>query len=637
MAIGGFGGGLAGGAVVSILIRAIDDFSPKFDKINANLTRQTRTLGLAMVTMGAAGAAAFGLMIQQAGRFEQVQIGFRTLIGDVKEADQFIRELSEFAARTPFTLPGVEQAARQLSAVGFETQEILPLLKSLGDVSSGLGLGEEGLRRLILNLGQVKTQAKLTGRELRDFAIAGVPLLSVLADNLGKTTSEIRSMISAGKITSKEVIAAFESMSGTSGKFANLMEKQSKTLIGQLSNLSDSVVILSRDFGETLLPIVKILVEAMRNLVDFFGNMPAPLKRVIVITGALVSVSLLLGGAFLFLLAILPSLQGGLLLLPAIMTKVAVSTGAMTAAVGGFVAALAPFLPFIIAGGIIVTGLTLWWKATQKTKDSMDELNDPTLTSSVDLMSELSENIEGVKDSFLKLEEILVPGEKEINEELRVANERMLKLLLLQQQGGPNAISWSDDTTGAIRRVSTDILITQGDIDRLNDKFEEGPGRIKKTIKELSRFINEDQKKDIVNWSGNWEAQAEAIGDAIGVQLIKKLEAVSTQIGFIEVDWKNLKNEIESNPIDALVRMKLTIIGTEGEIIGLAHGGIVTKPTLAVIGEAGPEAVIPLSRGSTGLPGVGGDVTVNIENLQGVDPDQMADALQQKLRNLIST
>ena len=48
------------------------------------------------------------------------------------------------------------------------------------------------------------------------------------------------------------------------------------------------------------------------------------------------------------------------------------------------------------------------------------------------------------------------------------------------------------------------------------------------------------------------------------------------------------------------------------EIPTLAHGGIVRRPTLAMIGERGPEAVIPLGRGLAGA-GAGGGVIVNIE------------------------
>ncbi len=64
----------------------------------------------------------------------------------------------------------------------------------------------------------------------------------------------------------------------------------------------------------------------------------------------------------------------------------------------------------------------------------------------------------------------------------------------------------------------------------------------------------------------------------------------------------------------------------------LAKGGIVNKPTLAMIGERGPEAVIPLGRG-----GGMGNIYISIENVNGIDPDEVAEALQEKLDLLIST
>jgi hypothetical protein len=58
------------------------------------------------------------------------------------------------------------------------------------------------------------------------------------------------------------------------------------------------------------------------------------------------------------------------------------------------------------------------------------------------------------------------------------------------------------------------------------------------------------------------------------------------------------------------------------KIPALADGGIVTGPTLALIGEAGPEAVIPLDRaGSMG----GNNITINV---QGADPNAVVDALR---------
>ncbi|MDD4985276.1 MAG: hypothetical protein PHQ43_05725 [Dehalococcoidales bacterium] len=50
----------------------------------------------------------------------------------------------------------------------------------------------------------------------------------------------------------------------------------------------------------------------------------------------------------------------------------------------------------------------------------------------------------------------------------------------------------------------------------------------------------------------------------------------------------------------------------EVQLPRLASGGIVTRPTLALVGEAGPEAVVPLSRGGT--VGGGGSITVQVFN-----------------------
>lgn len=64
--------------------------------------------------------------------------------------------------------------------------------------------------------------------------------------------------------------------------------------------------------------------------------------------------------------------------------------------------------------------------------------------------------------------------------------------------------------------------------------------------------------------------------------------------------------------VDVSVRITETVtrivseIG-QGKIPKLAEGGIVTKPTLALIGEAGPEAVVPLNRMASG-----GGITVNV-------------------------
>jgi hypothetical protein len=64
----------------------------------------------------------------------------------------------------------------------------------------------------------------------------------------------------------------------------------------------------------------------------------------------------------------------------------------------------------------------------------------------------------------------------------------------------------------------------------------------------------------------------------------------------------------------------------------LAEGGIVNSAQLAMIGEKGPEAVIPLSKlGSMGFGGGGSNITVNVMS---ADPNEVVRALQSYNRNV---
>ena len=205
-------------------------------------------------------------MVDAAAGFEQTQIAFNTMLGSAEIANTLLRDLAEFAAKTPFQLKDVEKGARSLLAFGIEANKILPTLKSLGDVSAGLSVPME---RLVLNFGQVKAQAKLTGRELRDFAIAGVPILDELAKNLGKSKAEISDLVSKGKIGFAEVEDAFRSMSSAGGRFYDLMDKQSKTFLGRISNLQDSWDLFLRGQGSQLIVWAGIFVDKLAQIVDW--------------------------------------------------------------------------------------------------------------------------------------------------------------------------------------------------------------------------------------------------------------------------------------------------------------------------------------------------------------------------------
>jgi hypothetical protein len=87
------------------------------------------------------------------------------------------------------------------------------------------------------------------------------------------------------------------------------------------------------------------------------------------------------------------------------------------------------------------------------------------------------------------------------------------------------------------------------------------------------------------------------------------------------------------------------IAGTAGKIggalkgfAGFAEGGIVTRPTLGLIGERGPEAVIPLNRaGSGGLGGVTVIVNMPRNGTVIMDRESTAKALGKEIMRLVRT
>ena len=272
---------------------------------------------------------------------EQNRIAFETMTGSAKEAKDLMQKLSDFAVKTPFDMPGVISAGKQLMAMGSSVEDVIPDLKMMGDVAAGLGVP---LSRLILNFGQVRMQGKLTGRELRDFAVAGVPLIDQLAESLGVAKNQIAEMVSKGKIGFADVKKAFQDMTSEGGKFNNLMIKQSTTLQGTISNLKDELMRFAAEIvgvstsgeiregslfavlkqgAEKLLEVVSELRPKVQGFMDalmknkaaigalagaFFGILIAPL----IIMIALMGQTLLIVGAVIAIFAVLGAAIMGL-------------------------------------------------------------------------------------------------------------------------------------------------------------------------------------------------------------------------------------------------------------------------------------------------------------------------------------
>lgn len=258
------------------------------DKLTAPLTK----MGGAIASLGATAMkwAKRGLMVlsgamtklainavKVSAKFEQWEIAFGSMLGSATKAKVVLKDLAKFARETPFQLKDVITNSKLLLGMGFAAEDLTGVMQRLGDVAAGLGVP---LERIALNFGQVMAQSKLTGRELRDFAIAGVPLLQTLAKQFKVTTGEIRDMVERGDISFYDVDQAFRTMTSSGGKFFNLMHNQMGTLNGIISNLKDSFTLISKALGDIVLPTIKKFAQNLLDVVNDPKFIPAMVKGI---------------------------------------------------------------------------------------------------------------------------------------------------------------------------------------------------------------------------------------------------------------------------------------------------------------------------------------------------------------------
>ena len=186
-------------------------------------------------------------VIRVRGEFQKTQVAFETMLGSKEKADALMSQMIETAAKTPFDLQGVADGAKQLLAYGTEAEDVNDTLVRLGNIASGLSIP---LGDMVYLYGTTQTQGRLFTQDVRQFMGRGIPLVKELATMLGKTEEEINNMVTAGQIGFPEVEKVIRKMTDEGGQFYNLMEKQSQTLSGQISNLGDAWEQMLNSIGE---------------------------------------------------------------------------------------------------------------------------------------------------------------------------------------------------------------------------------------------------------------------------------------------------------------------------------------------------------------------------------------------------
>lgn len=199
------------------------------------------------------------------GEFQQLEIAFSTMLGNRAEADELMRQVAETAAKTPFDLQGVADGAKQLLAYGTASNEVVSTLTMLGDIASGVSAP---LNDIVYLYGTTMTQGRMFTQDLRQFQGRGIPLAEELAKQFGVAKEEVGDLVTAGKVGADEFRKAIESMAR--GRFNNLMEAQSKSITGQISNLQDQVIQMFNEIGKNSEGVISTALSGASILLEHY-------------------------------------------------------------------------------------------------------------------------------------------------------------------------------------------------------------------------------------------------------------------------------------------------------------------------------------------------------------------------------
>jgi tape measure domain-containing protein len=232
--------------VLQLVLRVRDEASQELQKFSGTLNKMGDNFKENLTkagTMSAGILTALGLMtkaaLTNAASYEQNRVSLETMLGSADKAQRLLKELSDFASRTPFQLPTVVEGSKQLLGYGIAADNVMPILSTLGDIAATVGADK--LPTLITALGQVQAKGELSSRQLLQFTNSGVGLGAELQKMFGVTQEVMNDMIGDGKIGFKEVSQALQNMTSQGGMYFKGMENQGKSLNGVIANITDSV------------------------------------------------------------------------------------------------------------------------------------------------------------------------------------------------------------------------------------------------------------------------------------------------------------------------------------------------------------------------------------------------------------
>jgi len=629
-----------------IRIRAKVDGQAELQKLERQFKKtetQTQRLkqgfsGLAGVAarLGVAFAAFQGLRFSviKAAELETQSRSLQVLTGNLESAKNIIGELQEFAAVTPFTGSELIETAKRLKAFGVETESLVDTVKRLGDVSGATGSDLGGIATAF---GQIVAKGRLQGEELLQLQERGVALADVLKKEYELTGVEFSKALEQGRFSAEVVQFALEELTDVGGKYANGAISQSTTLAGKFSTLQDNIERIGRAIGTALTPALKGALDVLNTLAARLTNINLGLANT---QNALANVAISFGFE-----------QQGLDNLDTAVRSIdlgLVETEEDAAKVEGAINRISNSLRRITSDPQAVERSYPQISGLIKQLDFLRNILKIVREEGFDAQ----ETVRRIRPDLTDPKGGNGADPKEAEDAYKKFTDRVLKFQIKRENGTKQAIAdiqeetkfaqlrleQGEDFANAVQRVNElvqrgvpfskafQLVEARENVRKLQEAQDDANQKAEQqanTLKDLYKSIGDTIENNVVSAIEDLIDGTKSLGESLS-GLLRQLGGMFLRQGvgsIFDKIFENANGNVVAN----------------NKIVPFAYGGVVNKPTLfpmangaGLMGEAGPEAIMPLRRTASGRLGVEssggvGNVVVNVDasgsTVEGNDAD----------------
>ena len=266
------------------LNKGVEKSEKKTTNLSKALDKIAKPAKIVSTALAASGVAA----VKFAGELEQTQIALEVLLKDAEKATQIKDEWTQLASSTPFSTSDIDSAGKKLLAFNIESEKVTDTLRRIGDISAATG---SSISEIADIYGKAAVQGRLFAEDINQFQGRGIPVVQALAKVLNVAETEIRGMVTEGKIGFPELEKAFNFMTDEGGQFAGMMDKLSESTLGKFSTTMDNAKLALASFGEVMQPTANALLDFANDFFEGIQNMDEGTKAFVTGFASVVAIS----------------------------------------------------------------------------------------------------------------------------------------------------------------------------------------------------------------------------------------------------------------------------------------------------------------------------------------------------------